>query len=85
MTGHALARYRDRHNHRCHWPGCDLNVAPRFWGCKKHWYKLPKRIRDRIWDTYVHGQEITKSPTREYIEAAREAQAWATMVEVGLV
>jgi len=24
-------------------------VPPKMWGCKKHWFKLPKSLRDKIW------------------------------------
>lgn len=63
-------------DHTCHWPGCSKPVPPRMWGCRPHWYKLPQQIRDRIWSTYRAGQEITKTPSREYVAAAREAQDW---------
>lgn len=63
--------------HRCHWPGCERNVPPKLWGCKKHWFMLPKDIRDEIWRTYRPGQEITKTPTVEYIAAAHRAEKWA--------
>lgn len=46
------------------------------WGCKKHWFSLPKRLRDRIWTTYRRGQEITKTPSAEYIKAANDVQDW---------
>lgn len=46
------------------------------WGCKPHWFALPKHLRDRIWSTYVPGQEITKRPSREYVVVALEVQAW---------
>lgn len=65
MTGHV-----------CHWPGCSTKVPPAMWGCKRHWYMLPKHLRDKIWKTYVPGQEITKTPHIAYIEAAKEVQAW---------
>ena len=41
-----------------------------------HWYALPKRLRDKIWATYRPGQEITKTPSVEYLAAAREVQDW---------
>jgi hypothetical protein len=62
--------------HTCHWPGCDKEVPPAMWGCKGHWFTLPKPLRDRIWATYRRGQEITKSPSPEYIEAALAVQEW---------
>jgi len=38
--------------------------------CKPHWYSLPKDMRDWIWATYRPGQEVTKDPSPEYLEAA---------------
>lgn len=62
--------------HGCHWPGCPLEVKPAVWGCAHHWKMLPKHLRDMIWRTYQPGQENTKTPSREYVEAAREVRAW---------
>lgn len=62
--------------HTCHWPGCGRSVPPRMWGCKTCWFKLPTHLRDRIWSTYVPGQEISKTPSRAYVEAAQAVQAW---------
>lgn len=46
------------------------------WGCKEHWFMLPWKLRKDIWATYVPGQEITKTPTAAYIQAAKDVQAW---------
>lgn len=62
--------------HLCHWPGCEKPVAPKFWGCQAHWFRLPFSLRDRIWATYVPGQEITKTPSVAYLEAAEAVQEW---------
>ena len=62
--------------HTCHWPGCENEVPPAMWGCRTHWFKLPKRLRDRIWATYRPGQEITKTPSAEYLAVAHEVQDW---------
>ena len=62
--------------HSCHWPGCSRNVPPAMWGCKTHWYKLPVALRNKVWRTYQPGQEIGKRPSAEYVEVAREVQAW---------
>jgi hypothetical protein len=62
--------------HTCHWPNCGKIVAPKLWGCKTHWYLLPGRLRDKIWKYYVPGQEITKTPSKEYIIVAKEVQEW---------
>lgn len=62
--------------HTCHWLGCAAAVPPAMWGCKKHWFILPATLRARIWAAYRIGQEDSQSPSREYVEVAREAQAW---------
>lgn len=62
--------------HFCHWPDCREQVPPRFWGCRYHWYALPRSIRDEIWRTYRPGQEVMKTPSPEYIAAAQAAQDW---------
>lgn len=46
------------------------------WGCRKHWFSLPKRLRDRIWETYRPGQEVNLTPSAEYLEVATEVQEW---------
>lgn len=67
---------RQTRNHHCHWPGCGKQVPPAMWGCKAHWFKLPKRLRDRIWATYEPGQEVDATPSHEYVEVAMEVQQW---------
>lgn len=60
-------------SHTCHATGCVARVPPQMWGCKRHWFMVPKGIRDRIWATYRSGQCDDQSPSREYLLAAREA------------
>lgn len=72
----AALRGGEHRDHACHWPGCTKQVPPATWGCKPHWYKLPQDLRRRIWRAYRVGQEKTKTPSREYVEVAREAQDW---------
>lgn len=62
--------------HHCHWPGCEAQVPPAMWGCKAHWFKLPKALRDRIWATYAPGQEVDMSPSDEYLQVADDVQKW---------
>jgi len=63
-------------SHTCHWPGCPVEVPPAMWGCKPHWFRLPLQLRRAIRATYVPGQEITKTPSRSYISAAKAVQYW---------
>jgi len=62
--------------HTCHWPGCEKQVPPAMWGCKAHWYALPKPLRDEIWRHFRPGQEKTSTPSAEYVAAARKVQNW---------
>lgn len=71
-----VKRQRQDRRHTCHWPGCETQVPPAMWGCKPHWFKLPKRLRDAIWDEYVPGQEQRMDPSDEYLDVAIEVQAW---------
>jgi hypothetical protein len=66
----------DPAGHHCHWPGCEKRVPAAMWGCYHHWMKLPKRLRDKVWAAYRPGQEISKTPSRAYLEVAREVQEW---------
>jgi hypothetical protein len=63
-------------NHHCHWPGCDRQVPPAMWGCKVHWFALPKALRDKVWETYEPRQEADLSPSDAYLSVADEVQTW---------
>lgn len=65
--------------HMCHWPTCTRPVPPALWGCKVHWMMLPKVLRDQIWATYRPGQEETKDPSLEYLDAAYAISRWITL------
>ena len=62
--------------HHCHWPGCNRQVPPAMWGCTPHWYALPDNLRKQIWQTFQPGQEVNGTPSRAYLDVAREVQAW---------
>lgn len=62
--------------HHCHWDGCKISVPPKMWGCKKHWFTLPKLLRAKVWTYYVPGQEITKIPSREYLAVVHAIDCW---------
>jgi hypothetical protein len=71
-----VRRQRQDRNHECHWPACEVQVPPAMWGCKRHWFMLPKRLRDKVWDAYVPGQERRMDPSDKYLAVAREVQDW---------
>lgn len=62
--------------HTCHWIGCEAQCPPSQWGCRAHWFKLPKRLRDKIWGAYVPSQERRLDPSQAYITVAHEVQDW---------
>lgn len=72
---HVKTAKQDRIHH-CHWPGCGEQVPPAMWGCRKHWLRLPKALRDKIWMAYRPGQEKDMRPSREYLAVAKEVQEW---------
>lgn len=53
------------------------------WGCKTHWYNLPKFLRDEVWKAYVPGQEISKTPSSEYLAVAFLVQLWIGEYKAG--
>ena len=59
--------------HLCHARKCNVGVPPRLLMCRRHWFMVPRELRARVWATYVPGQEITKTPTLEYLDAANAA------------
>ena len=70
-------------SHVCHWPTCTQQVPPAMWGCRDHWFRLPRHLRNRIWAHYMPGQEARMDPTVEYLAVANEAQEWIAAQEAG--
>ena len=62
-------------NHHCHAHGCEVPVPPEMLMCKRHWFMVPKPIRDRVWATYRPGQCDDKDPSDPWHEAADAAIA----------
>lgn len=59
--------------HTCHAHGCDVEVPPKMFMCRRHWYSLPKNVRDAIWDEYTPGQERSKDPSLRYLAVQQYA------------
>jgi hypothetical protein len=59
--------------HTCHATACTTPVPPTMWGCRRHWFLVPKPLRDRIWATYRVGQCDDLNPSAAYCAAARAA------------
>ena len=58
------------------WPDCAVNVPPRMWGCREHWFKLPRGHRDAITRAYVPGQGVGDW-SAAYAEAQQAAEDYA--------
>ena len=67
--------------HTCHAIDCDVRVPPRMFMCKKHWFTLPKELRDAVWAAYEPGQEVRMDPTGEYLNVAARAVRWLGVKE----
>lgn len=76
MKADYVRRQPQTRDHACHWPGCERQVPPAMWGCREHWFSLPKRLRDAIWAAYEPGQEIRLDPSPQYLAVAEEVQDW---------
>ncbi len=59
--------------HLCHAHACSTPVQPAMFMCRSHWFKVPKPLRDAIWETYRRGQEDDKRPSDAYLKNASEA------------
>ena len=46
------------------------------WGCRAHWFALPKRLRDAVWAAYRPGQEESMDVSAEYLAVAEDVQVW---------
>ena len=40
----------------CPIPGCGGQIDPSRLMCRRHWYLVPKRLRDHVWATWRSGQ-----------------------------
>lgn len=60
-------------SHHCHATACKVEVLPQMWGCRRHWFMVPKPVRDRIWRFYRVGQCDDMNPSDSYCQAAKDA------------
>jgi hypothetical protein len=55
---------------RCPVPGCHDQIDASRLMCRRHWYLVPKQIRDRVWATWRSGQGAL---SKEHLETVRLA------------
>jgi len=60
-------------SHTCHAMGCELEVPRSMFMCRKHWFMIPKDMRDMVWALYQPGQEEFKAAvTGNYLDHTHE-------------
>lgn len=59
--------------HHCHALNCTNEVAPKLLMCRRHWAMVDKKIQAQVYGSYHCGQESSKRPTKEFLQAARAA------------
>jgi len=70
---HVRAAKQTRRHH-CHAKGCDKQVKPALFMCARHWYMVPKNLRDQVWEHYSLGQEHGSAEvTEEYLQVTEAA------------
>lgn len=62
-----------RAKHTCHAHGCTVEVPPKMFMCKPHWFALPKKVQRAIWREYRPGQERDKMPSARYMAVQQYA------------
>lgn len=62
--------------HKCEWPGCEIDVPPKLWGCEKHWRMLPLQLRYKINNIYDTG-----ASSIQHTEAANQIREWIRRYE----
>jgi hypothetical protein len=64
---------------RCPVPGCEEQIDRTRLMCRRDWYAVPKRVRDRVWRTWRSGREAS---SREHREAVLKAIAAARLARL---
>lgn len=67
--------------HTCHATDCNVRVPPEMFMCKRHWFSLPKKMRDAIWSSYRSGQCDDWQISKDYSKAAKDAVAFIAKKE----
>jgi len=60
--------------HRCKWNGCHRTIASTLYMCAEHWFRLPRALRNELWDGYRRG--ITSN---QYVAADEQIQDWVAL------
>ena len=64
-----------KHDYRCPIPGCGDLIDPSRLMCRRHWYRVPKQLRDQVWATWRSGQGTQSREHHEVVSMAIAACA----------
>jgi hypothetical protein len=67
----------------CPIPGCGQEIDPSRLMCRRHWYTVPKEVRDRVWATWRSGQGAYSREHQDAVRAAIAAVGAAIGLAVG--
>lgn len=56
--------------HQCPGPDCTRIVSAAMLACRRHWYQVPRPLRDRVWVAWNDG---AGAGSKEHAEAMRAA------------
>lgn len=55
---------------RCPVSGCDDQIDPSRLMCRRHWYQVPKQLRDRVWATWRSGERAASPEHQDAVLVA---------------
>lgn len=64
---------------RCPVPGCDEQIDPTHLMCRRDWHLVPRRLRDRVWQSWCSGSE---AGSREHQQAVVKTIAAARIARL---
>lgn len=69
---------------RCPIPRCAERIDPSRLMCRRHWYMVPKLMRDHVWATWRSGQAAYSNEHQEAVQAAVVAVVAASGQQAGV-
>ena len=67
-------RLVDKKFHECPAVSCRRKIEVKFLMCQKHWFMLPKGMRESLWHHYKNGQnEGRVAPNPEWVRTLEQA------------
>jgi hypothetical protein len=62
----------------CPVPGCDAVIGATRLTCRRHWYQVPKPVRDEVWAAWRSGAGAFTSRHRRAVRRALDAASERT-------